>query len=577
MIQLVSFGLDPLSRCFLLDMDGVRVLLDCGCEIGSLVIGRERILDVSKGPRFVSSVRLCRKGPRLDAISLQTIDAVVISSYKRSCIGCVPSLFNHSSFRATTPVLATEPTVLVGTLQLLDDMQSTTSSSLVGAGGNLSKRKRTQTQRKGVCERSVERDPRRAHKQLESRFKTVRFNEVVRVGRYLEIVALSAGGIAGSSNFVVRNVVTGSHFLYAPEIFSTSLCPKRSVFAGTNMNQLSAFGRGFFDACLAVSTNRGYTASSYPRFAIEIDDGDDEKSQHRIQRPRPARLSDCCDLISVHVEKGSHVIVQATPSTVVFQLIEAVSKCLDADADVEMYWVCSVARQLVAATDGLTEWLSTENRDRVEKTMRLPFPLVELVRSGRLRIFDGAAGLPRIRGGTSPSKFVCFTSLPLPSARSTVDTSTDINVCGDEDFVSDCWTLASGPLAVQRAFQYNLVRSAPEPQNLLLRVWENSDADVTHMHSCAECFDCRHFRCLDVVLDESGEKFHNDADDDDDDVEEDGAAAKEALLSEIRGICRHIVVAKGGESIVLTKPCGSLGGCSVNRHVLKSLIPLALS
>jgi len=532
-MRLISLGSNPVSRCFVLEIGDARIMLDCGSETEALEI----LTSAVDGTVPISSVRLLVRTPPLELSELESIDAVLLSSYRKTSMGAVPLLVQDPSFPSTIPIFATAPTASLGILHLSESSAFTTITALESGARDTDKIEKQHKWR--IIEHS-------SLGACATRIRTVRYRQDVRVRGDIWVTPLCAGNEPGSANWIIRSTRTKERFVYLRDtagLVGQQQFTHRSMFLPADITQDCGARSGVYLLASSPHSERSHDGDSAQTKTTDHlrDLFDDLERKESVSEHMTTRA--CCEMIVSSLKSGGRAMVQASPSTVAFRLIDAVADALDAAnmRNVAINWVCCVARRVIAVSDSLTEFLSEQERRRVGLHARSPFRFDELIRSGRLRIFDTAADLGRENVDRDPTFFpaLCFTSLPLETLHR--DVSKDHR--RRTTVVPDCWHLASGPLALQRAALTSSFPSGISTTNLLLRIWESErERDVPKLHTCAECSDWRVLKVVNAIL-----RAPNRKDDDESKLPKDA-------LHRARALFRHVLVAR---SHATAKPSSS--------------------
>lgn len=374
-MRLYCLSDNPNKPCSVLQFKNVKLMLDCGLDLSSLLHylpiplvpnqkienlpayhmrdnaeqGEGELRDangrvvVDSTPEFV--------GPQDDMVDLREIDAILISNY--TCMLALPYITEHLGFRGV--VYATEPTKLFGNL-LMEEM--------------IEYLDRTPKERKSARWKSIikhlppplgEFTDAKFLKSLYtkemlsacmSRVQLMGYNEKKDIFGLLTVSPVSSGFCLGSSNWIIQSGFEKIVYLSGSSTLTTH--PR-------TIDQSSIKGAD----CLIMTS----------------------LTQTPTQMPDPM-IGDFCRLICDTLKNSGNVLVPCYPAGIIYDLFECLSQQMDICGltTYPMFFISPVANSSLAYSNIMAEWLSQAKHNRVFLPEE-PFVHGGLMRSARLRAF----------------------------------------------------------------------------------------------------------------------------------------------------------------------------------------------
>lgn len=118
-------GLDPLSSCYLLKFNHLRILIDCGLELGSLLNFTPSSLKEGGNAEHKKDILSCFKDiggavyvdstaklhlPQLSLVDMSSVDALIVTNCYNML--ALPYITEYTNFKGK--IYATEPTIQLG-------------------------------------------------------------------------------------------------------------------------------------------------------------------------------------------------------------------------------------------------------------------------------------------------------------------------------------------------------------------------------------------------------------------------------------------------------------------------------
>eukprot|EP00741_Cyanophora_paradoxa_P014634 tig00020816_g14114.t1 len=378
-MKLLTLGLSPSASCFLLKLEGTRVLLDCALEPGPFPADAVQLGVSPELPKPGDDASSASRGPdyTLDTPQFHAVadwaavDCVLISNYHN--LLALPYVTEYTTFRGK--VYATDPTIQIGRQLMEELVKACEEPQSVNATGRpgppAAKRQRTAEE---PAEPAAVPSTRRAPYTMAdverclARIRPLSFKEDVELSPALRATPVSSGFCIGGANWVL------------------STASDKIVYVSHSSSATSRHPEP-----LDIESLRGADVLIAP-----------EVSSDSIPRPDPM-LAELASVLGTTIREGGSLLVPCHPSGLILDLIETFHNYLKQIGlwDVPLYVVSPAADLALAYANISSEWLGKARQDRV-LLAEDPFVHGDLARGGALHYTSDPATRPHptIKPGT---------------------------------------------------------------------------------------------------------------------------------------------------------------------------------